>query len=134
MRGAFGAQPAFSGSEAADLHAGGLCCCRQRVGVVRIWVFRPTFAGVEGGEMGCEKEREIRKAESLPWLRNDGARCSIAMPRRGEAEGHRGLKTESSGGREKPREERELRPSYLPSLLSFWVGFLFGFWNGFLLG
>ncbi|KAJ8438932.1 hypothetical protein Cgig2_012827 [Carnegiea gigantea] len=59
----------------------------ERVGVLLIWVFfQPTFTGVEGGDMGCEKEREIRKAESLPWLRNDGARCSIAMPRRGEAE------------------------------------------------
>ncbi|KAJ8436176.1 hypothetical protein Cgig2_034204 [Carnegiea gigantea] len=112
--------PTFSGSEATDLHAGGLCCCRRRVGVLLIWVFfRPMFAGVEGGDMGCEKEREIRKVESLPWLRNDGARCSIAMPRRGEAEepsrveerepisGKDREERESSGG----REEKERAPS-----------------------
>ena len=86
MRGAYGAQPAFSGSKATDLHAGGLCCCRRRVGVLLIWFFRPTFTGVEGGDMGREKEREIRKAESLPWPRNGGAQCSIATLRRGEAE------------------------------------------------
>ena len=58
----------------------------EEVGVLIIWVFRPTFTGVKGGDMGREKEREIQKAESLAWLRNDGARCSIATPRRGEAE------------------------------------------------
>ena len=50
--------------------------------------------GVEGGDMGHEEEREIRKAESLPWPRNDGVRCSISMAR--SREGSRG---EESQGR-----------------------------------
>ena len=41
-----------------------------------------------------EEERDIRKVESHPWPRNDGAQCSIATPRRGEAEEHEGMEAE----------------------------------------
>ena len=55
--------------------------------------------------MGREEEREIRKAESLPWPRNDRVRCSISMAR--SREGSRG--EESQGGElgEADQGERE---------------------------
>jgi len=61
--------------------------------------------GVEGGDMGREEERDIRKAVSLPWPRNDGVRYSISMARsreakRGERSRELAGEREGSGGRE----------------------------------
>jgi len=53
--------------------------------------------------MGREEEREIQKAESLPWLRNDGARCSISMAR------SQGSREEESQGGELGKADRGKR-------------------------
>ena len=67
---------------------------------------------IESGDMGREEEREIRKAESLPWPRNDGVRCSISMARsregsRGEESQGRSRKVERVSRQRISKEERE---------------------------